>query len=206
MRPYLQELLDRMTDQTPYTDSTQSTSWQAFREAERLIDRSLVDELVTYVATEKVARNRAAAHFIIGKIGATLKDGTCADILIQLCTTERDKYGLSALLEHIGEIPKAPETDLSTIYALLRDKRWLVRRSAIDALRNTSNPQAEAQILSLLAEVTDPYDITSCHAVLNRIGTSDSLPLLERSLSSSKRDVKLSAKLAIAAINSRSDS
>jgi hypothetical protein len=54
-----------------------------------------------------------------------------------------------------------------------------------------------------LATTTDPQDMIYCHAMLNEIGTTKSLPFLEKSLSFRKRDVEQSARLAIEAIKSR---
>ena len=50
---------------------------------------------------------------------------------------------------------------------------------------------------------TDPHDMLYCQATLNEIGTAKSLPYPQKNLGSRKRDVKLSAQLAIEAIKSR---
>lgn len=50
---------------------------------------------------------------------------------------------------------------------------------------------------------SDAYDITYANAALNRIGTARAIPAIEKHLKSRKRDVKMSAKLAIEEISKR---
>jgi HEAT repeat protein len=107
------------------------------------------------------------------------------------------------LLDRLAEIPKPDDVDLEPIFALLEDKRWLVRHAAIRSLVNVSSPEPEQRLLALLGSTTDPDDLTYCHATLNRIGTSKSLAVLRANLASRKRDVRLSAAAAIEAIEAR---
>jgi len=146
---------------------------------------------------------RKAAYFIIGNIGKNKTNSDCAEILIRIIRSERDKYALSTLLDLLAEIPIGNEVDLSPIFELLTDDRWLVRYSAISALKNTSSQQAEEKLLELLQRTEDAHDMVYCHSTLNRIGSARAIPAIERGLKSRKRDVKLSAEQAIASITQR---
>jgi hypothetical protein len=84
--------------------------------------------------------------------------------------------------------------------AITADGRWLVRHAAIRALDNTASTEVEDRLLKHLVETRDPFDQTYCHAVLNRIGTSRSIPAIERNFKSGTRDVKMSAESALRAI------
>jgi HEAT repeat protein len=115
----------------------------------------------------------------------------------------KNKYELAALLGKLANMPKPANTDLSPIFRLLSDDRWLVRHSAIQALKHTDSPEVETRLLSLLQTTSDPFDLIYSHSVLNHVGTSKSVPALQNSLNSKKRDVKFSAQAAITAIESR---
>jgi HEAT repeat protein len=204
MRPYLQDLVKRLADQTPAMSSAESVSFAAHREAERLTDITMVDELAEGAHTLKPVQRRGC-YFTIGKIGLNLGDERCAEILLGLLPTETDKYNLASLLDGIRRIPKGPRFDLAPVYPLLDDKRWLVRYAAINALDNSANPDSEARVLKHLETTEDPHDMTYCHAVLSTIGTVRALPAIEANLTSRKRDVKASARWAANAIRERSE-
>lgn len=203
MQAYLVDLIDRLAKNEPAVSSEDSVSWAAHREAEQLRDISMVDELARVASTEKSKARRAACYFVIGKIGSNVQDAGCARVLLELLKTEKDKYNLGSILERVAEINKPSAFDLSGVYALLEDARWIVRHAAIRALNNSQCEEVEEHLLRHLAATDDPYDKAYCHAVLNHLGTARSIPLLEESLKSRKRDVKLSAEAALRAIRSR---
>ena len=195
--------MDRMTREEPLMDSANSVSWHAHREAEQLSDRSMVDELGDYVATERDKKKRDAAYFMIGKLGLKCRSVDCARILIGSLHREKDKYILSAMLDRIADIEKPREVDLSPVFPFLKDSRWLVRHSAIGAVKNSDSPEAEAEIIAVLNSATDPYDLTYCNSTLGTIGSMDAIPHIEKNFSSRKRDVKHSAQSAVHAIMAR---
>lgn len=199
MRPYVFDLIERLADQTP----KDSISWVAHREAEKLTDLSIVDELAEAATAERSKDRRRACYYIIGNIGRNLKDERCARVLLNLLVIENYKHNIASLMELIGEIPKSPEFDLTIVYEFLRDERWVVRHAAIRALNNSTSEDAENHLIQHLASTDDPYDQVYCHAVLNKIGTPRSIPFLEANLKSRKRDVKMSAKAALQSIRVR---
>lgn len=204
MQEYLIDLISRMTaKESRCLNSDDSISWQAHREAETLSNPSTVDQLAGYVSIEKDKQRRRAAYFILGKLGKKVRSLDCASILLFRLSYEQDKYVLSSLFSGLSWIAKPENLDLGPVYRLLGDDRWLVRHSAIEALRQTASREAEDKILELLMMTTDPDDMIYCHATLNEIGSAKSLPYLRKNLTSRKRDVKLSAQAAIEAIESR---
>jgi HEAT repeat protein len=127
----------------------------------------------------------------------------CEYAQIKYASNEKDKYALHGLLDCLAEIPKPKHIDLEPLFALLEDKRQLVRHAAIRSMMNVSSPEPEIRLLALLGSTTDPHDLVYCHATLNHIGTDKSLAALRSNLSSRKRDVKLSTAAAIDAIEAR---
>lgn len=203
MRQELVDLIRRMTVRQDVVNSDESISWQAHREAELLDDTSIVDELDAYLDQKPERDKRSAAYFIIGKIGWNCLSEQCASRLIEYSSEERDKYALAGLLERLADIPKPESVDVRPLFAFLKDKRWLVRYSAIQSLKRCQNAEVEDKLLEILAITSDPYDATYCHATLNQIGTRKALPALAQNLKSRKRDVKASAQAAIEAIEAR---
>ncbi|HVI49081.1 MAG TPA: hypothetical protein VM802_29715, partial [Chitinophaga sp.] len=75
-----------------------------------------------------------------------------------------------------------------------------VRRSALAALRNTSNPAVEEWALSLLKRTVNDYDVYDIAMLLHKTGTRKSLPTLKRLLEHHSQDVKGLAFATIADI------
>jgi hypothetical protein len=203
MRSDLDDLIDRMARLDQGVSSSQSISWAAHREAERLDDPSLVGELLSALQHERSKPRRRACYFVIGKIGLNRQDVLCAEALVALLASESDKYNLAAILDGIGPIRKPPSLDLFPVFRFLDDARWLVRHAAIQALTNSEHRDVETRLLQHLAHTEEPNDKVYCHAVLNHLGTAQSIPALTANLTSRKRDVKISAELALQAIRSR---
>lgn len=203
MQQELLELIQQMAAQKDVVSSGDSISWQAHREAELLSDITLVDELDAYLGQKPKKEHRAAAYFIIGKIGKNCLSEACASRLIEYSSKEPDKYALASLLERLADIPKPEGVDVTPLFPFLKDKRWLVRHSAIQSLKHCASAEAEDKLLEILATTSDPYDVIYCHATLNQIGTRKAVPALTQNLKSRKRDVKVSAQAAIEAIIAR---
>lgn len=192
-----------MTLKEGQVNSDDSKSWHAYREAEKLSDPTLIDELSDYVKQESNMDKRGAAYFVIGKLGMQVRGSDCVQILLEALRKETDRNELSRILDRLAPLPKPSETDLRTIFGLLNDKRWIVRHAAIQALANTESPIAEDHLLALLEKTEDLYDITYINSTLSNMGTPKALPYIEKNLASRKRDVKYSAQLAIETIRAK---
>lgn len=203
MRPFLADLISRMSATETPAGSEDSASWHAYREAEGLADRTMLAELAAFLGSNPPVEQRKAACIMIGRIGRNLQDPDATSILLPLVSREKDKHALASLLGSLAELPKPANLDLQPIYERLGDRRWLVRHAAIRALDKAVATEAEERLLSLVAASSDPGDLIHGHATLGRIGTERSLPQLEQGLQSRKRDVKLSARTAIDAIRER---
>lgn len=200
------DLITRMTTPEPRClNSDDSISWRAHREAETLADPAMVDEIAEYLQHETNKDHRKAGYFILGKLGQKVRSSDCASVLLSHVTRETYKYALSTLLDALSGVCKPRDLDLSPVFRLLEDDRWLVRHSAIKSLKRTNSREAEHQLLHLLEKTSDPSDIIYCQSTLNEIGTAKAIPFIEKNLRSRKRDVKISAQLAIEAIHAREE-
>lgn len=199
----LRDLLRRMTSEEVVVSSSQSVSWQAYREAERLTDERMVGELASLVRVSQSKDERRAAYFILGCIGRNTGTAAAAALLVERAAVESDKYMLQGLLDALAKLALAPALSLEPIYRHLNDSRWLVRHAAIRALSGASSPEAEEHVLALLAVTEDPHDKLYAHVTLGRIGTPRAIPFISPGAASRKRDVKISAEAAIQSIRAR---
>jgi HEAT repeat protein len=184
-------------------NSDVSVSWQAHREAETLLDASMINELADYLEHESNKERRKAAYFMLGHLGKNLSSPECARVLVARSIKENNKYVLSTLLGALQNVAKPSDLDLSPIFALLGDGRWLVRHSAIESLVRTNSPEVEDHLIHHLETTTDPFDVAYCQGTLNQVGTAKAIPFIAKNLKSRKRDVKDSAQAAIEAIQAR---
>jgi HEAT repeat protein len=204
MREILLDLIARMTaKEARCLNSDDSVAWHAYREAEKLEAPSLVEEVAAFLQHEREKDRRRAAYFILGRLGRKVRAPECSSILLSYLDKETDKYVLSHLLNAIRDIRKPRHLDLSPLFRRLEDDRWLVRYSAIEALRYTDSPEPENRLLQLLQITTDPNDMIYCQATLSEIGTAKALPFIEKNLKSRKRDVSMSSQFANEAIKAR---
>lgn len=184
-------------------ESAKTVSWKAHREAETLKDEQLIPILIDRIESEADKRSRDAAYFILGHLAKNTKNVQVVPYLIDRQWIEQDKYVASAILDRIADIPKPLGTDVTKLVEATRDENWLIRHSAIRALDNSADPQAEQRLIEISEDGDDPFDVIYANSVLNKVGTSRAIPTLQKHLKSRKRDVRLSAELAIQAIRNR---
>jgi len=193
-----------MTHQEPpRSNSEDSVSYKAHRDAESIADLELLQAAREAVVIEKDKKKRSSLYFVVSKVAVKVDDQDAGAFLIQQLQRESDKYVLMSLLDRISELPKRRSTDITPIIDLTKDKRWQVRHSAIQALKRTDSPIAEQTLIDILMTSSDAYDIVYANATLNRIGTTRAIPAIEQHRNSRKRDVKMSASFAIEEIRKR---
>lgn len=210
MDKYLTDLIDRMNDTSDQKmehgyKSSETVSWKALREAEKIDNIDFVPQLIDFIDKEKNKKNRDRAYFILGHLAKNTTDRSATQYLIHRVDQEIDKYIIGSLLDRIADLEKPKGTDLTPIIKATKNNKWLIRHSAIQALENSNDQVAENTLIEILNKSEDPSDLTYSNSTLNKIGTAKAIPNLERHLSSRKRDVKISAKLAIEEIRKRNE-
>ncbi|NDV94731.1 hypothetical protein D0T84_07335 [Dysgonomonas sp. 521] len=203
MDNYLTDLISRLSDRSDWgiiKNSGDSISFKAHREAEKITDSGYIPQLIGYIEVEKKKERRDSAYFILGKIAKNLQDEKVAEFLINRIPEEKNENILSSMLDRLADLPKPACLDLTLLLDATRDKRRYVRWSAISALDNTNNPKAEDRLIEILQNPEDDYDLTRANATLSRIGSSKSLPHLEKLITYKIMDVAYSALNAMVEI------
>ncbi|HQZ95934.1 MAG TPA: hypothetical protein PLP21_06415 [Pyrinomonadaceae bacterium] len=184
-------------------NSSKTVSWKALREAETLTDIELIPTLKERIGSESDKKVRGAAYFILGKVAKNTEDDSVAQFLIDRTSVEKDQYIVGSIFDSLADIIKPVGTDLSLLIEATKNSKWLIRHSAISALKRSQDPRAEEVAIEISRQSTDSFDVVYANEVLNDIGTMRAIPILEKHLSSRKRDVKDSAKYAVEAIQKR---
>ena len=210
MNNYLIDLIQRMCDTSDHTmgtgyDSSKTISWLALREAEKVNDEGLISQVFTFIEKEKNKNKRDNAYFLLGHIAKNTNNLTALNYLISRVDKETDKYIISSLLDKIANLKKPFKTNLEPLIQATKTEKWLIRHSAIQSLNYSEDPIAETTLIEILENSDDTYNLTYSNATLNKIGTTRSIPYLQKHLKSRKRDVKDSAKCAIDEIMKRSE-
>ncbi|MCP2045680.1 HEAT repeat domain-containing protein [Pontibacter sp. HSC-36F09] len=209
MEEYLLNLIERMGNDSGQNnmeavyDSSKTISWKAFREAEKQDNESYIPQLMEFIEKEKNKKKKDRAYFLLGHIAKNTGNIVAVKFLIQQVEKETDKYVVSALLDIIAYLKKPNGMDLQPILNAMKSEKWLIRHSAISALKESSDEEVENALVEVLNNSTDPNDLTYANATLNKVGTPKAIPYIKNHLRSRKRDVKLSAKLAIEEIEKR---
>jgi HEAT repeat protein len=209
MDKYLIDIIEKMLDTSDQTmvagfDSSKTISWKALREAEKNETEDFIPQLILFIDNEKNKNKRDRVYFLLGHIAKNTNNTTAINYLIQRVGKETDKYVVASLLDRIADLQKPIKTDLQPLIQATKSDKWLIRHSAIQALDNSSDPDAETALIEILDSSDDPYNLTYANTTLFNIGTIRAIPHLEKHLKSRKRDVKNTAKCAIEEIIKRS--
>ena len=208
MDNYLIDLINRMCEISDQKleagfDSSKTISWAALREAEKLDNKDFIPQLIDFISKEKDKLRRNKGYFALGYLAKNTSDISALNFLIKRVEEETDKYVVSSLLDRIANIKKPKGTDLQPLINSLKSNKWLIRHSAIQSLKFSDDPMAETALIEIIIHSEDPYNLSYANATLNNIGTLRAIPYLEKHIKSRKRDVKLSAQLAIESISKR---
>ncbi len=209
----LSDLIDRMCCKENSSNSDDSISYKAYREAEKLSDVSLLPFLKETILlnqnnNSKDKKLRNSVYFIIGKIIKNSFDESACKFLVERLDVETDKYILSGILDLFVEVNIPSNIDIDPIIRCSESDKWLIRHSAIQALGSSNTEKSKEAIYYYLNQEDEKkysYEITYANASLGKIGTDDDIPILKKHLTSRKHDIKDSAAFAIKRIENRTN-
>lgn len=209
MDKYLNKLIDRMVIKERVASSEQSIRFLAFREAEKSDDVKYLPQLKSYIEMHKQKNkknHRNAAYFIIGNI--LIKNPTLEYInyLLDCVLIETDKYIIYSILDRLAEVKISEEINMDPIIQCTKSEKWLIRHSAIKALRLSNTDLARQTAIDFLKteDITkNQYDIIDAIDVLGYIGNISDISFIKPLLAEKVRDVRNAAKYTIEKIEKR---
>jgi HEAT repeat protein len=201
MHDYLINLVARICDRSEELHNGQTISWQALREAERIANHAYIPSLYQYIDQEPDKDKRKAACFIISQISKNTSDPEVIRFLLDRLKIEQDADIVTAIQQNLETGLSIPGyINLEPLFNNTLSINNNVRRSALLALRRTSNPSVEDWALTLLKRTVNEYDIYYITLLLSKVGTQKSVSALRRLLEYHRQDVKSLAFAAIADI------
>ncbi len=209
MEKYLQGLIERMNVKEQVVSSSESISFKAYREAEKLCDPQvlgLLRKMIQAHSQKKEKTFRNAAYFIYGKLLAKFPISDYAAFFIEQLKNEDDKYVISAMLDRLCEFEIPDDVNTDIITELAYSEKWQIRYSAISALGSCNSQKARDVLEYYILQEDDKkykYEIIYANAAFGKIGVDSDISLIETHLHSRIRDVRSSAEFAIENIKSR---
>ena len=206
----LYELINKLNQKEGIKSSDDSISWHAHRTVEKMSDDSLYPILVKIVGDNRQAKNKAirrAAYYIIGTMLRNVFNKDVCRFLIQQLGIETDKYMVSDILDCLTKLSIPQEFDISLIIEHSKSEKWLIRHSAINALGSSASQESRQALLYYLNQDDEDkykYEIIYSNSSLGKIGTEADIPFLQKHINSRKRDIRISARIAIENISQRS--
>lgn len=201
----LKSLLDRMSVKNQDVKSSKdSISWNAHRDAEKLTNVEYIPLLIFYIQNEKSQDHIKSAYFALGKLAKNTDSAEALIFLVSRVSNETNKYVLSSLLDLIADLKKPASININPIISTIQDKRWQVRQAGIRALNYCKNHEAEMALIGILKDSTETLDLLYTCATLRNIGSAQSIPFLERFITSRNQDLKTTANAAIENIKTKS--
>jgi len=173
----------------PGYDSSQTTSWKALREAEKLDEVGYISELREYVNVEKDKKKRDSAYFILGWLGYKLESPEAIHAILARLPSEKDKSVLSSMLDCVHRAEIAYTDCVEDVLRLTEDNRWLVRHAAIRALAHAGDglERVDACLRSILETAKDEYDLLYACMALRADSAPDVIAPLTAIIDQQKR-------------------
>lgn len=213
MQSYLEDLIRRMgVDEQDemkggtIRDSSETTSWKAYREAEALTDPAYLPLLKDWIVghgAKKYRNDRRNAYVIMGLLLEKEPVEEYIQFYIQQLTVEDNKYVLSYMLDWfwLSHDIRIPDTvSIRPILDHAFHKQWLVRYSAISALASADREESREMLRYYITQTDEKKyrdEIIYANAALGKIGTVEDIPILEQHIKSRIRDIRISADYAI---------
>ena len=206
----LKNLIKRMCNEDDCSE--ESISWQAYREAEKLSNKSFLPLLYNIIIenqkrTKHDKTIRKSVYFIIYCILKNSFDEDGCIFLVERLNVETDKYIISDILGSLVWIDIPWNIDIEPIIHLSKSDKWLIRHSAIQALGSSATVKSKEALYFYLNQSDEKkyeYEIIYANCSLGKIGKLEDIPVLEQRLSSRNADIRDSALYAIDSIKERS--
>ncbi|TRW27089.1 hypothetical protein FMM05_00110 [Flavobacterium zepuense] len=175
-----------------------------FRAVDREAYQSYLPVLCRFIETETDLFKRSIARLVLERIIPDKPDLATANCLLK-GLEDPDRITRNSLLSHIEPLQLPEGTDLESIKECIRKGDFLVRSSALKALRAAPGIEGELFLLEVLRRTDNFWDIETIADILGDIGSVFSLPVLMARLENETAETDEDIYLALEKIASRLD-
>lgn len=167
----------RKTIDSSYS-SSDSTSWYAYRQSEKLNSQNDKKELLALLTNENYADFKKYTYCCLSNICSNTNDKDLFNFLIDKVQIEDDERIKVSILSRLSDVIKDSSYNIAPIKILVAEGTADESHAAIKALSNTNDREVEDILL-------DEFKITSTHmkgmicGPLSTVGTLKSIPILK---------------------------
>lgn len=168
---------------------SESVSWQAHREAEKITDSLYVPILKVILDKDYFLKEDKSVFFILKCIANNLNDVKVIDYMVNFLSEreEEDKYDnetLYLLMSTIHDAEMMYNSGVDYFISLVDDEDEMIRNIAIKLLGKTINHKTEAEkgLIGVLENAYDDYGIRNAANSLYAIRSKNSIKALKKSL------------------------
>ncbi len=208
MDAYINDLVARMCDglgeefKAGYR-SSESVSWKATREAEKLADEKYVPVLIEFIEKQKVNRVKSRAYFVLAKVAENTGSGEAVRFLVSRFGKEKVRYLNERILDLLAMLRKPVGVDWSSVIEATGSPVERIRHSAIQALSYSCDPVVEDRLLELVGGAEGKREAGMAVGVLASSGSERSIPRLQELVDHAPEGMSVLAETSIVNIRKR---
>lgn len=175
---YSELILERRKAIDSSYSSSDSISWYAYRQSEKLNSQEDKKELLALLTNENYADFKKYIYCCLSNICSNTNDKDLFNFLIDKVQIEDDEKIKVSILSRLSDVIKDSSYNIAPIKILVAEGTADESHAAIKALSNTNDPEVEDILL-------DEFKITSTHmkgmicGPLSTVGTLKSIPILK---------------------------
>ena len=176
-RPYLRELLDRLTS-PHYSEVTKDAESvvkhiRAAEEARALADPELIPLLMSELKHSRDKYRCASTYACLAAIGHNANRLDVTEALLHGLHHEKRVYVLGSIVKGLGQVPLGVHTHavVERLHQLLDSRQALLRFEAADALRMIGSPISAVALVDRLPHITDTHAQWNILCVLLKCGS-----------------------------------
>ncbi len=161
-----------------------STSWKAYREAEKLKKPKAYQVAKDLFLNEDNERRREGFYVIFKCLWKNLQNEEILLFSLDALQKEKNKTIISALRSIASARQEISDQCCIAVSYFLDSKNLKVALAASEVIArcNTKNRETEAQLLKLLKKVTGKYDIRNVVVALSKVGSENSVEPIKKKI------------------------
>lgn len=158
-------------------------------EEDRLKDLRTAEELMDFIGRQKMEDWNSDAYFKLVALAEASGDKKVVQFLIDQADRAQDWPEYYGILIGLNKLKKPPGINLKPILNAIRGRKILIKKAAIDALRNTTDKTAEEALLGILKSEKNKDLLIAAMSALSMNGSRAAIPAIQSMTENPKRAI-----------------